>query len=99
MSWLLDVKLMPLFDFYLALAFAASTVLRIRQYLAVLGLIRTFPQRWPKLLSLVKQHGHIFLTWRTFGQLGASLALLLAQTFASRRDWPQAQLTVNEILP
>ena len=98
MSWLYDLKLIRLFDFYLAAAFIASTVLRLRQYWTVLGLVRTFGGRWPNLLKLVSQHRHIFLTWGTVLPLIASLGMLLLQMFVSRFVWPDATLAVRELL-
>jgi hypothetical protein len=98
MSWFHDLKLIRLFDFYLAMTFVVSTVLRIRQYRAVLGLIQTFGGRWPNLLKLVTQHRQIFLTWRTVLPLASSLGLLLLQTLASRLVWPDARLTLEELL-
>ena len=98
MTWLYDLRLIRLFDFYLAAAFIASTVLRLRQYWTVLSLVRTFGGRWPKLLKLVTQHRHIFITWRTMLPLIASLGMLLIQMLASRLVWPDATLTVAELL-
>src|SRR5262249_23012722 len=51
MDWLLSVKLIRLFNFYLALCFLIGTVLRVKQYLTILKVARTFPGRWPKLLK------------------------------------------------
>ena len=98
MSWLFDLKLIRLFDFYLAVTFLASTVLRIRQYWTILGLVRTFGDRWPKLRTLVTQHRNIFLTWGTVLPLITSLAMLLLQMLASRLVWPDAQLSVSQLV-
>ncbi len=97
MSWLLDLKLIRLFDFYLALTFIISMTLRIRQYGAVVKLIGTFGGRWPLLLKLVTKHRRIFLTWGTVWPLIASLGMLLLQTLASRLIWPQAHLSVDQL--
>jgi hypothetical protein len=98
MSWLLELKLIPLLDFYLAMAFFASTALRIRQYWAVIHLIRTFGGRWPNLLKLVSRHKSIFITWGTVLPLVASLGLLVMQMLASRLIFPQAHLSVRQLL-
>jgi hypothetical protein len=90
MSGLLELRLIPLFSFYLAFIFCLSTVLRVRQYYAILRLVRTFPGRWPNLLKLVRQHGHIFVGWGTVLPLLLMLLLLLVNSLAGWFVWPQA---------
>jgi hypothetical protein len=90
MSGIWDLNLLLLFDFYLAATFLLSTTARIRQYAAVLALVRSAPTRWPRLLDLMKQHRSIFLTWETIAPAALALVLLLAQMFASRLLWPDA---------
>ena len=77
MAWLLELRLIRFFGFYLALMFLLSTMVRLRQYGTILGLVRSMPQRWPNLLGLVKRNSHIFLTWGTVLPL-ALLLLVLA---------------------
>jgi hypothetical protein len=99
MSGLLDLKLIPLFNFYLALNFVIGTVVRFRQYRAVAGLVRSMPGRWPRLLQLLRQYGNIFLTWGTVLPLLLLLALLLANTLAGYLLWPRAtDFTVADLL-
>jgi hypothetical protein len=90
MSGIWDLNLIHLFDFYLAVTFLLSTAARLRQYGAVLGLVRSFPSRWPRLLEVVKQHRGVFLTWETFAPAGLALLLMLVQTLASYLLWPEA---------
>src|SRR5262245_16845114 len=84
MHWLLQLKLIRLFDFYLMLAFLFSTVLRVQQYRAILGMVWAVPGRWPRLFQLVRQHRHIFLTWATFLPLVLALLLWLGHTILHR---------------
>jgi hypothetical protein len=97
MAWLTQLRLIRLFDLYLTVILLVGTGLRIRQYRTILGLIRTFPGRWPKLLQLVKQHHNVFLTWGTVFPLLVTLVLWTAQTLASRLIWPHADLTVARL--
>jgi hypothetical protein len=90
MSWLLDLRLIRLFTFYLTLVFILSTGLRVHQYQAIVALVRRVPGRWPRLFQLVKQHGNVFLTWGTIFPLALSLGLLLIQTVANHWIWPHA---------
>jgi hypothetical protein len=90
MSWLPDLHLFRLFELYLSLLFLVSLYFRMRQYRVVVGLVKNFPGRWPRLLELVKQHGNIFLTWGTVLPLGVTLGLLLTQLVARRLVWPSA---------
>ncbi len=94
MTALWDLNLIRFFDFYLAVAFLASTAMRLRQYEAVLHLVRAVPQRWPNLLRLIKEHHGIFLTWATLLPAALALALYLLHTLACRLIWPHATLTV-----
>jgi hypothetical protein len=99
MAGLLQLSLIRFFGFYLAVMFLVGTLLRVRQYRTFLNLVRAMPGRWPRLLKLVRQHGHIFLTWGTVMPLALSLALVLANWVASTHLWPQANdFTVARLL-
>jgi hypothetical protein len=98
MSWLLDLRLVRFFGFYLALMFLLSTWVRLRQYGTIVRLVRSMPNRWPLLLALVRQHIHIFLTWGTVLPL-ALLSIIFALNYlASTWLWPQAdEFTVAQL--
>jgi hypothetical protein len=99
MDWLLDLRLIRFFSFYLAAVFVVSTYLRLRQYHAVVSLVLRLRSRWPNLTALVLTHRHIFLTPRTYLPLIIVLVLLAANMLASRLVWPQAnQFDVRELL-
>ena len=97
LTWLGTINLIDVLTFYLLLAFAVSTVLRLRNYRAILGLVFAFPNRWPKLLALVKQYRAIFLRWPALLPVGLTLALMLANTLASHFVWSQARVTWNDL--
>jgi hypothetical protein len=90
MSWLLELRLIRFFGFYLAVMFLLSTWVRLRQYVTIVRLVRSMPNRWPNLLVLVKQHVHIFLTWGTVLPLVLLLVIFSANFLASEWLWPQA---------
>jgi hypothetical protein len=90
MSGLRDLNLIHFFDFYLATTFLLSTAVRVRQYLAVVGLVRSFPSRWPRLMALVSQHKSILLTWGTLRPALLALGLLVVQMVLSRFLFPDA---------
>ena len=98
MTGLWNLNLLHFFDFYLALTFLASTLMRLRQYEAIIRLVRNVPERWPRLLKLVKEHHAIFLTWATVLPALLALLLLLANTMARGLIWPDANLTVGQLL-
>src|SRR5260370_30277706 len=60
MRWMGDVNLIRCLDWYLLVIFVASTILRLHQYRALLGLVWLFPGRWPSLLELITKHHSIF---------------------------------------
>jgi hypothetical protein len=97
MTPLADLNLIRLFDFYLALAFLLSTMLRIRQYRTVLGLVFAVPERWPRLFRLVKQHQNIFLTWANLVPTLVALVLCVINGVACRVIWPHAELTLGQL--
>jgi hypothetical protein len=100
MAWLLELRLIRFFGFYLALMFLLSTMVRLRQYGTILGLVRSMPQRWPNLLGLVKRNSHIFLTWGTVLPLALLLLLFVLNYLASKWLWPQADdFTMAELVP
>jgi hypothetical protein len=84
MDWLLSLKLIRLFDFYLALVFLVSTVVRVRQYRTMLNVVRAVPSRWPRLFQLVRRYRHLFLTWGTILPLLSTLGLWLMHTLFLR---------------
>jgi hypothetical protein len=100
MSWLLELRLIRFFGFYLAVMFLLSTWVRLRQYGTLLKLVRSMPNRWPNLLQLVKQHAHIFLTWGTVFPSALMLWLFALNFLASKWLWPQAdEFTMAQLLP
>lgn len=98
MDWLLELKLIRLFDFYLVLAFIAGTVLRIRQYYTILQLVRTFHGRWPHLFQLLKQHRTLLLTWGTILPLLLTLTLWIGHTILRRSLLSGDDLTLDRLL-
>src|SRR5437667_4886208 len=98
MSGMSQLNLIHFFDFYLAFAFVIGSVVGFGQYEAVVRLVRAVPDRWPRLLDLVKQHHAIFLTAATLLPLALVLALYLTNTLACRLIWPDANLTPAAVL-
>jgi hypothetical protein len=95
MSSLLDLNLIHLFDFYLAVMFLASTMLRINRYRSILALVGAVPGRWPRLFKLVREHRSVFLTWATVLPAILALTLSLTHMLACRLVWPQAKVTIG----
>jgi len=89
-SVLWNLNLINFFDFYLAVTFILSLGLRIRQYRAMLGIVKAVPGRWPRLFELIKQHKHLFVTVSTLAPLMLALVLWGVQIMASRWLWPEA---------
>src|SRR5262249_44777324 len=97
MTWFWNLDLIRLFDFYLAFTFLLSIVLRVRQYEAILRIVRAVPSRWPRLFALVKQHRSIFLTRATLLPVIVALFLMLLQMLASRLVWEDAKLKLTDL--
>src|SRR5262245_58812490 len=89
--------LIHLFNFYLALVFLLSLVLRVGQYASFYRIVRTFPDRWPNLLREIRQHHAIFLTLGNLWPALTALATFAVNLLACRLVWPHAQLTAGRL--
>ena len=98
MSALVDLRLVRVFAFYLATIFLIGVLLRIRQYWAIVHLVRAFQSRWPQLFQFIKQQSHLFLTWGTVIPSLLTLVLLGIHLIASNYIWPTAELPLGELL-
>lgn len=98
MTWLRHLDLIRFYEFYLAVIFLVGTGLRVRFYLAVLALLRAMPGRWPRLMQVIRQHHTVFRTWETYFPALVALLLLGVYEFACHVLWPQARLTVADLL-
>lgn len=98
MMWLSTLNLFHFFEFYLAGMLLLGTWLRIRMYRAILALVRTMSNRWPRLFQLLKQQHGIFLTWRTLLPGALALLLCLTHTLACRLVWPYAGVTPSRLV-
>jgi hypothetical protein len=90
--------LLRVFGFYLAMTFLVGVLLRVRQYEAVVRLVRAVPGRWPRLFDLVKRHHGVFLTWSTLLPALLALGLTLLHTLAYRVIYPAAGLSVGRLV-
>jgi hypothetical protein len=97
MSRLLNIDLIRLFDFYLAVMFLLSTFRRVGQYRAVAGLALAVPGRWPRLFDLIRQHRTILLTWQFALPTILAFTLMAVQLLATS-FWHQAPLTVERVV-
>lgn len=94
----MTVNLLDAFSLYLVLAFVTGTVLRARNYRAMVGLVYNSADRWPKLRALVATHRAIFLRWPTVLPLAVTLLLTLANACAAHFVWPQARVSPGDLL-
>jgi hypothetical protein len=93
----MTLDLIDAFTLYLVLAFVTGTVLRARNYLALVGLVYRSAARWPKLRALVKTHRAIFLRWPTVVPLALTLLLTVGNACASHLVWSHARVTPADL--
>lgn len=91
------INLIAVFDWYLMITFIVGTVLRIRQYYVVLRFVFAFPNRYPKLYELAKQHRTIFLGWPTLLPIAVTFLLMLIHSLMLRMVWRSAEVTPAEL--
>jgi hypothetical protein len=93
----MTLDLIDAFSLYLVLAFVVGTVLRARNYRAMVGLVSNSAERWPKLRALVATHRAIFLRWPTVLPLAVTLVLTLANACASYFVWSDARVAPGDL--
>src|ERR1700722_11456596 len=98
MARLFHLNLLRVFDFYLASLFLISIYMRLRQYEAIVRLVRAFPDRWPLLMKLVGRHRNIFITWTTLLPALLALVFTIVNSLACRLIWPNADLNLHELV-
>lgn len=91
------LRLVRMFNFYLATVFVLGSLVRWQQYRNIVDLVSSFPGRWPKLLQLVRQHSNLFLTWGTVLPGLLTLGLLLINVLAGQWLLPEADLTLGRL--
>src|SRR5215213_5081432 len=94
----MTINLIDAFSYYLVLTFVTGTVLRARNYRAMVGMVSGSAGRWPKLRALVATHRAIFLRWPTVLPLALTLLLTLANAYAAQFVWPHAKVTPGDLL-
>ncbi|HVS36067.1 MAG TPA: hypothetical protein VMS17_10845 [Gemmataceae bacterium] len=97
LSWIDTLNLIDVFNCYLIAGLIVGVAIRVRTYRAVLGLVFACPNRWPKVLELVKKHSTIFLGWPTLLAVGLALAVLLCNVLARYLVLIQAKVTFEEL--
>src|SRR5438094_874254 len=97
MSWLAAIDLIDALNWYLVLTFLVGTVLRVRNYRAIVGMVYRSSERWPKLRALVGTHQAIFLRWPTVLPALLALALVVVNAWASRFRWVDARVTPGDL--
>lgn len=97
MSAIGSLNLIDAFNYYLVLAFLVGTVLRVRNYRAILGMVYRSSDRWPKLRALAATHRAIFLRWPTVLPVALTLLLTLGNAWASHFVWSHARVTLGDL--
>jgi hypothetical protein len=93
----MTLNLIDAFSYYLVLTFVTGTILRARNYRAMVGMVYSSAGRWPKLRALVATHRAIFLRWPTVLPLVLTLLLTLANAYAAHFVWSHARVTPGDL--
>lgn len=91
-------NLIRLFDFYLAAMFLLSFARRYRVYFNTIRLLVVLRGRWPRLTDRLAEHHAVLFKGEVLKPLLLAIGLTAIQMIASRLIWPQAELTVRELL-
>ena len=99
MEWMLALRPIRLFSFYLAFVFCINAVVGLRHYRAAFGVAVKFGRRWPNLLRLIMEHRAVLLGWETLRPLLVMAALIAANAAACHLVWPSAgDFAVRDLL-
>jgi hypothetical protein len=90
---LMQINLMMTYERYLVLTFLLSLLIRFRQYQSNVQFAWQFPQHWPSVFEVIKQHSAIFWKWTTLLPVGITLGILIAHSVCYRLIWSEAVLT------
>lgn len=94
---LAQVNLLITYERYLVLTFFLSVLIRFRQYQNNVRFAWQFPQQWPSVFEVIKQHSGIFLKWTMLLPVGITLGILLMHTLSLRLVWSEAVVTPLEL--
>src|SRR5258708_2226497 len=97
MSAMSSLNLLDALNYYLVAAFLVGTILRLRNYRAMIGLVYQSSDRWPKLRALAKSHRAIFVRWPTLLPVLSALLITLANAFASHFLYAHARVSPNDL--
>jgi hypothetical protein len=84
-------------NYYLVLAFAVGTVLRTRNYRALLGMVSQSAARWPKLRVLANSYRAVFLRWPTVLPVAVTLALVATSAGLSHFVYTPARVSPADL--
>lgn len=91
------LNLMTTYERYLILTFILSFLIRFRQYQSNVQFAWQFPQQWPSVLEVIKEHRSIFLRWTTLLPVAITLGILLVHTICYRLIWSEATVTPADL--
>ena len=91
-------NMIRLFGFYLALMFVLSLARRWRIYWDACQFIFELRGRWPKLVNRLHQHHGVLFTKDVLRPLGLAIGLMVIQFGLSRVVFPEAHLTLDEVM-
>jgi hypothetical protein len=97
LSWFDALNLIDAFNYYLIFVFLVGLGINFRKYRSLLGMVMSSPNRWPKLLELLKKHRTIFLGWPIMTMIGISFLMMVSNFIAIHFIWVQAQVSVAQI--
>lgn len=92
------INLIRVFDFYVMLMFVISIVRRWAVYVDAVRILLAVRWRWPKLLARLNEHRSLILNRSFFRPVVLALAIAIAQLLASRIIFPQAILTIPQLV-
>lgn len=85
-----EIHLFRALNAYLAVMFLVGLAQGLQFYLAIIGLVKKAPGRWPRLVRMLGEHVLALVTPGLLWPLTASLILMIGQWVSTIFIWPAA---------
>ena len=96
-DFILDLNLLRVFIWYVAILFLISLALRIRFYLSIYDIARYVAEACPSVFRLVHEHWFLCVRDRFLTLVGLYGGILAAYLLVSRLVWPAASVSVRDL--
>ncbi|QDT36086.1 hypothetical protein Pan189_04410 [Stratiformator vulcanicus] len=89
--------LLSLYEYYLVLVLIVNVGLRLNYYRNCVAFAREFPDRWPRMLEIIKEHGVSAIDLSILVPVALAFAMALIHSICNHFVWGYATLPISEV--